>query len=277
MCAHSSDRSSSEKGKVPVIVVKEVSKTFRIRDGRGSLLIPSAAKSVRSLVDANFIAYEGDFVGIIGENGSGKSTFINLIAGNEAPSTGDILVRNQPVLLGISAALKPQLTGRDNVALGLLAMGASEDFVAEEMPRIITLSGIGSAIDRPMDTYSAGMGARLRFAIATAVQPEILLIDEALSAGDAAFAQRAKRRMDELLERAGAVLLVTHATDVINSMCNRALWIHQSRIIAEGAPETITSAYRQWAELASAERAEEAEEFIAETELIYKKPKIVLK
>ena len=260
----------------PIIVAQNVSKTFQIRDGRGFLSRKRTASQVHSLVDANFVGYEGDFVGIIGQNGSGKSTFLNLIAGNEAPTSGAIFVRDQPVLLGISAALKPQLSGRQNVLLGLMAMGADKEYVEQELPRIVELSGIGSAIDRPMETYSAGMGARLRFAIATAIQPDILLIDEALSAGDAAFAKRAKRRMDELLERAGTVLLVTHATDVINSMCNRAIWIHESRIIADDHPEVVTDAYRQWADFAAAEEPSSAEDFISGVELNYRKPQIVL-
>ncbi|MDK6565937.1 ABC transporter ATP-binding protein [Corynebacterium pyruviciproducens] len=252
-------------------MVDNVSKIFEIRDGRGSLFRKNNPV-VESLRDVNFLAREGDFVGIIGKNGSGKSTLLNLIAGNETATRGSILVSSQPILLGISAALKPQLSGRENVLLGLLAMGATPDFVEQEMPNIINLSGIGEAIDRPMETYSAGMGSRLRFAIATAVRSDILLIDEALSAGDAEFAKRAQRRMDELLEAAGSVLLVTHATDVINDMCNRAVWVHEGEIIADSTTEYVTENYKEWSELASSDKVTEAKQLISQVKSGYVRP-----
>lgn len=270
MCSHYNE---SDDGTVndAVILVDNVSKIFEIRDGRGSLFRKNNPV-VESLRDVNFLAREGDFVGIIGKNGSGKSTLLNLIAGNETATRGSILVSSQPILLGISAALKPQLSGRENVLLGLLAMGATPDFVEQEMPNIINLSGIGEAIDRPMETYSAGMGSRLRFAIATAVRSDILLIDEALSAGDAEFAKRAQRRMDELLEAAGSVLLVTHATDVINDMCNRAVWVHEGEIIADSTTEYVTENYKEWSELASSDKVTEAKQLISQVKSGYVRP-----
>lgn len=257
-----------------VVAVCNVSKTYIVRDGRANL--PRKSKRVVSLSDVNLVARSGDFIGVIGQNGSGKSTLLNIIAGNEAPTTGTVYAASQPVLLGISAALKPNLSGRDNVRLGLLAMGMTSDAIEEEMPRILDLTNLGDALDRPMDTYSAGMGARLRFAIATAADPNILLIDEALSAGDAAFAKRAQSRMDELLTRAGAVFLVTHATDVINSMCNRAIWIHDSHIIADSTPQEVTESYSKWANLASSSDDLSAQVVIKEVKQAYSKPSIRL-
>src|SRR5690625_4305615 len=129
--------------------------------------------TVRALRGVNFVAREGEMVGIVGANGSGKSTFLRNVAGVEQPDRGRILVRYQPLLLGVSAALQPALSGSENVRLGCLAMGLSPDEAAEAFDYVVELSALGAAIHRPMGTYSSGMGARLRFAIALAARPKI--------------------------------------------------------------------------------------------------------
>lgn len=203
--------------------------------------------TVRALRGVNFVAGEGEMVGIVGANGSGKSTFLRNIAGVEQPDRGRILVRYQPLLLGVSAALQPALSGSENVRLGCLAMGLSPDEAAEAFDRVVELSALGAAIHRPMGTYSSGMGARLRFAIALAARPKILLIDEALSTGDATFAERSERAMDELLAEAGTVLLVNHAAKVIQELCTRAVWMHRGEILMNGPAEAVAEKYRWWA------------------------------
>jgi ABC-type polysaccharide/polyol phosphate transport system ATPase subunit len=203
--------------------------------------------TVRALRGVNFVAREGEMVGIVGANGSGKSTFLRNVAGVEQPDRGRILVRYQPLLLGVSAALQPALSGSENVRLGCLAMGLSPDEAAEAFDRVVELSALGAAIHRPMGTYSSGMGARLRFAIALAARPKILLIDEALSTGDATFAERSERAMDELLAEAGTVLLVNHAAKVIQELCTRAVWMHRGEILMNGPAEAVAEKYRWWA------------------------------
>ena len=203
--------------------------------------------TVRALRGVNFVAREGEMVGIVGANGSGKSTFLRNVAGVEQPDRGRILVRYQPLLLGVSAALQPALSGSENVRLGCLAMGLSPDEAAEAFDRVVDLSALGAAIHRPMGTYSSGMGARLRFAIALAARPKILLIDEALSTGDATFAERSERAMDELLAEAGTVLLVNHAAKVIQELCTRAVWMHRGEILMNGPAEAVAEKYRWWA------------------------------
>src|SRR5699024_6988088 len=160
---------------------------------------------------------------------------------------GRILVRYQPLLLGVSAALQPALSGSENVRLGCLAMGLSPDEAAEAFDYVVELSALGAAIHRPMGTYSSGMGARLRFAIALAARPKIMLIDEALSTGDATFAERSERAMDELLAEAGTVLLVNHAAKVIQELCTRAVWMHKGEILMNGPAEAVAEKYRWWA------------------------------
>lgn len=203
--------------------------------------------TVRALRGVNLVADEGEMVGIVGANGSGKSTFLRNIAGVEQPDRGRILVRYQPLLLGVSAALQPALSGGENVRLGCLAMGLTPEEAAEAFDYVVELSALGAAIHRPMGTYSSGMGARLRFAIALAARPKILLIDEALSTGDATFAERSERAMDELLAEAGTVLLVNHAAKVIQELCTRAVWMHKGEILMNGPAEAVAEKYRWWA------------------------------
>ena len=212
-----------------------------------AMLGRSGQTTVRALRGVNLVAREGEMVGIVGANGSGKSTLLRNIAGVEQPDRGRILVRYQPVLLGVSAALQPALSGNENVRLGCLAMGLTPDEAAEASDYVIELSALGSAIHRPMGTYSSGMGARLRFAIALAAQPKILLIDEALSTGDATFAERSELAMDELLAEAGTVLLVNHAAKVIQELCTRAVWMHKGEILMNGPAEAVAEKYRWWA------------------------------
>ena len=203
--------------------------------------------TVRALRGVNLVAREGEMVGIVGANGSGKSTFLRNIAGVEQPDRGQILVRYQPLLLGVSAALQPSLSGGENVRLGCLAMGLNPEEAAEAFDHVVELSALGAAIHRPMGTYSSGMGARLRFAIALSARPKILLIDEALSTGDATFAERSERAMDELLAEAGTVLLVNHAAKVIQELCTRAVWMHKGEILMNGPAEAVAEKYRWWA------------------------------
>lgn len=203
--------------------------------------------TVRALRGVNLVAHEGEMIGIVGANGSGKSTFLRNLAGVEQPDRGRVLVRYQPLLLGVSAALQPTLSGSENVRLGCLAMGLTPAESDAAYEHVVELSALGPAIHRPMGTYSSGMGARLRFAIALAARPRVLLIDEALSTGDATFADRSESAMAELLEDAGTVLLVNHAAKTIQELCNRAVWMHRGEILMDGPAVEVAERYRWWA------------------------------
>lgn len=222
------------------------SKTMLSRVGR-MVTGRNGTTTVRALRGVNLVAREGEMIGIVGANGSGKSTFLRNVAGVEQPDRGRILVRYQPLLLGVSAALQPALSGSENVRLGCLAMGLTPEEAANAFDYVVELSALGQAIHRPMGTYSSGMGARLRFAIALAARPKILLIDEALSTGDATFAERSETAMDELLAEAGTVLLVNHAAKVIQELCTRAVWMHKGEILMNGPAEAVAEKYRWWA------------------------------
>ncbi|MBK0330731.1 ABC transporter ATP-binding protein [Brachybacterium sp. MASK1Z-5] len=203
--------------------------------------------SVGAVRGVSFEARSGEFIGIIGRNGSGKSTLLRVLAGLEAPNSGTVLTSAKPVLLGVSAALLPDLTGAQNVRLGALAMGLSPQQADDIFEDVVELSALGDAIDLPMRTYSSGMGARLKFAISLAADPEILMIDEALSTGDASFMERSRRAMDDLLERAGTVFLVNHAAQTIENMCSRAIWMERGHVVLDGDAVEVARKYRWFA------------------------------
>lgn len=201
---------------------------------------------VRALSSVSFVARSGESIGVIGRNGSGKSTLLRVMAGLETPTRGSVLAQSTPVLLGVNAALMPELSGERNVELGLLAMGLSPREVEALLPEVIDLAGIGDSIHLPMRTYSSGMGSRLRFAIAAAANPEVLLIDEALATGDAAFKERSEEKMTELRRNAGTVFLVSHAAQTVEEMCTRAIWLDQGRVVMDGPAYETAQKYRWW-------------------------------
>lgn len=259
------------------VIARDIRKQYLSRGADRRKNVKSRNITVEALKSVSFVTTSGEAVGILGQNGSGKSTLLRLIAGGETATSGSLLVRSQPVLLGISAALQPSLSGTRNVRLGCLAMGMTPDQVNDVYDDIVEMSGLDAdAMARPMQTYSAGMGSRLRFAIATSIDPDILLIDEALSAGDASFASRAKRRMDALLGKAHTIFLVSHAAQTIEQMCTRALWLHKGEIIADGPAEETAKLYRLWAWREAKDEHDGAEKILREVRAEYKKPEIAL-
>ncbi|MGP5036513.1 ABC transporter ATP-binding protein [Brachybacterium alimentarium] len=203
--------------------------------------------SVSALRGVSFTTRSGEFVGVIGRNGSGKSTLLRTLAGLESPSSGTVLTSSKPVLLGVNAALIPDLTGAQNIKLGALAMGLTPKRADEIFEEVVELSALGEAIDLPMRTYSSGMGSRLKFAISLAADPSILMIDEALATGDATFAERSKNAMDGMLEKAGTVFLVNHAAQTIESMCSRAIWMERGQVVLDGDAVEVARKYRWFA------------------------------
>jgi len=200
---------------------------------------------VRALQRVGFTAHEGEVLGLVGANGSGKSTLCQALAGLLPVDSGRIAARSQPALLGVGAALQPSLSGRRNIALGAYALGMSREQLAAAEPEIVAFTELGDAIDRPMRTYSSGMRARLLFAIATSVRPDILLLDEALAVGDERFRRRSEERIGELRDQAGTVFLVSHSLQSITSTATRCLWLDQGVLVADGEPKEVVKAYRR--------------------------------
>lgn len=219
---------------------------------------------VHALRDVSLRAYEGDNIGIIGVNGSGKSTLLRVIAGLHPPASGSVLTSSTPSLIGVNAALVPKLTGRKNVELGLLALGYTPKEAKELYPEVAELASIGSAMHRPMSTYSSGMGARLRFAISMAAKPDILIIDEALGTGDARFTARADQAMQNFRNNAGTIFLVSHAAQTIQQLCTRAIWLHEGQVVADGPAQRVSKHYRIWTTAISRGEHERAAQLFAD-------------
>ncbi|GAB3548519.1 hypothetical protein GCM10027404_12540 [Arthrobacter tumbae] len=258
MAGSSSDRPEGKQQ--ATVVIDRVSMKYRVpstkaqpREKRDStrilkkMLGQTPLVSVRALNEMSLVVERGESVGIVGRNGSGKSTLMRLISGHSAPTTGAVYASSVPVMLGVNAALVPELSGDHNIVLGCLAMGMTKKEVGQKFDSIVELSGLDDSIHLPMKSYSAGMGSRLRFAIAASVNPEILLIDEALNTGDAQFRDRSKRRMDELRSQAGTVFLVSHSLETITDMCSRAIWIDKGDLLMDGKPAEVTKMYATFA------------------------------
>jgi len=191
-------------------------------------------KEVHAIRGISFVASHGDVVGIIGRNGSGKSTLLRAIAGLlPAEKGGAVYTSGEAALLGVNAALLDDLTGERNVVLGCLAMGMPPAEVKAHYQEIVDFSGVGNFVDLPMRAYSTGMAQRLRFAIASAKSHEILMIDEALATGDAAFRTKSHNRIKELRDEAGTVFLVAHNLGEIEQSCNRVIWMEAGQILRD--------------------------------------------
>ncbi len=201
-------------------------------------------REIHAVRGVSFEARAGEAIGIIGRNGSGKSTLLKAMAGLLPVDRGRILAHSEPSLLGVGAVLKPELSGRRNIILGTLALGLAKREASEQVDDITEFAGLEDFIDLPMRTYSSGMKARLHFAIATAVTPEILMIDEALAVGDEVFKRRSDERIRELQDAAGTIFVVSHGLDGVVDTCTRALWMEAGTVVAEGDPAGVVARYR---------------------------------
>ena len=185
----------------------------------------------------------GECIGMVGPNGSGKTTLLQAMTGVLPLTSGVLRVRSLPTFLGVKAALRPRMTGRANIRIGLLAQGLRRHEVEARLDDVVEFTDLGPSIDLPMETYSSGMRARLHFAIATALTPEILLVDEALAVGDRAFREKSARRLEEHRSAAGTVLLVSHNLSEIRRSCDRVVWLEQGRIVLDGPTDEVLGAY----------------------------------
>lgn len=218
------------------------SRLRRLLRNTGDYLGPG--KEIHALRGVSFVARHGESIGVVGRNGSGKSTLLRAIAGLLPLSHGAVYTSGQASLLGVNAALMQALTGERNIMIGGLALGLNRKQVRERFDEIVDFAGIGEFVYQPMQAYSSGMGSRLRFAISSAARPDILLIDEALSTGDAEFRARSKERIDQIREQAGTVFLVSHSLKAVQQMCHRVLWIHDGKLRMDGPAEEVCQEYQ---------------------------------
>ena len=209
-----------------------------IWDRRGRL------RGVRALTEISFALKNGDRLAIVGRNGSGKTTLLQILAGILSPTEGRLVSRGRITsLINISLGIQPEASGHRNITLRGLAAGYSRAQIEEKREEIAEFSELGEFLGMPMESYSAGMRMRLTFAIATAFTPEILILDEWLSAGDTAFKKRATRRMQEFVAKAGILVLASHSRELILENCETAIWIDGGRIRVLGPVKEVLEAY----------------------------------
>jgi ABC-type polysaccharide/polyol phosphate transport system ATPase subunit len=238
------------------ISVQDVSVTYRtnlqknptlkraiVRLGRSEREV----RKVEALRGVSFDVPHGKVMGVIGSNGAGKSTLMRTVAGILAPSSGRIEVTGRvSTLLALGVGFNSALSGKENVTLGGLAAGLSRAEIKEKYAEITAFAELEDFMDMPMRTYSSGMYSRLAFAVAVHMDPDILIIDEALSAGDAHFKKKASDKMDELVAKARTMLVVSHALGTIKELCDEAIWLHKGRLIRRGEPDEIIAAYTKF-------------------------------
>ncbi len=227
-------------------------KTFRgaLRSATGGLIRREGTGhqhvTVRALDDISLTIKHGDRLGIIGHNGAGKSTLLRLCAGVYEPTQGRVLIEGKvSPLFNTSPGLDMDDTGYENIVTCGLFLGMTRKEIAQKIPDIEAFSELGDYLSLPVKTYSTGMLTRLGFAIATAIDPEILVLDEGLGAGDARFAEKAKRRVDALIERSSVLILASHSDALIQSLCTRAILLQSGRIVMEGKVGDVIEAYRK--------------------------------
>lgn len=206
-------------------------------------------KSIEHAVrGVSFDVYKGEIVGIVGQNGSGKSTTLRCLAGIISPDGGSVeLFGNSVSLLAIGVGFQKNLTGRVNIMLSGLLMGFSEKEIKAKMKEIIEFSELGKYIDKPVSSYSSGMHSRLAFAITAILNTDILLVDEVLSVGDARFKKKSYNKMKELItDRNRTVIMISHSLDTMKSMCDRIIWMHQGEINMVGTPDEVLTKYNEF-------------------------------
>jgi ABC-type polysaccharide/polyol phosphate transport system ATPase subunit len=207
-------------------------------------------REVHALKGVSYEVPEGQVLGVVGANGAGKSTLMRTVAGILPPNSGRVEVHGRvSTLLALGVGFNRKMTGRQNVVLGGLAAGLTRDQLAEKYDEIVRFAELEDFMDMPMRTYSSGMYGRLAFAVAVTMEPEILLIDEALSVGDARFRKKSFRKMRELCGENRTILLVSHALGSIKELCDQAIWIHKGELRMWDDPDAVVDAYTEFLEV----------------------------
>ena len=238
------------------IVVQNLTKIFPLsaRDTSLSLfkalfrkggVVSGEGRSITAVNDVSFEINEGDRVGVIGRNGAGKTTLLQMMSGLGEPTSGTVEVDGSVhCVMTLGIGIREQCTGRENIYLSGEVDGLSHAQTDEMIDDIIAFTELGQFIDYPVRTYSSGMKTRLAFAMITHIEPEILMIDEALSAGDVRFAYKASEKMKEICDKGKIIVVVSHGLSTIEKMCNRCLWMDHGRVIMDGKPKEVVNAYK---------------------------------
>nr|WP_314625211.1 ABC transporter ATP-binding protein [uncultured Janthinobacterium sp.] len=236
------------------IQVEGLSKCYHIYDRPRDRLLQMLRRGNKqyfrefwALHDVSFSVRRGETVGIIGRNGSGKSTLLQMICGTVAPSTGTVSTHGRvAALLELGAGFNAEFTGRENVMLNAAILGFSAQDMQARMADVLEFSELGDFLDQPVKTYSSGMYARLAFSIAIHVDPDILIVDEALSVGDARFVAKCMRRIKEIKEQGTTILFVSHDVGSIRTLCERVVWLDKGRLVEQGDVFPVTGRYMEY-------------------------------
>lgn len=243
-----------------VIEIENVSLSFPRRKSLMKLvsgLFKKQENEFTALNKINLDIKQGEIIGVIGTNGCGKSTLLRVITGIYPPDHGHCKVKgNISLLAGLGTGFSGHQTGRENAILYGSILGYSEERIINKLPEIISFSELGDFIDEPIRTYSAGMKARLGLAVASAIQPEILLIDEVLGVGDPTFKEKSTNRIMEMVQEAGTVVIVSHSFGMLSKVCDRIVLMERGEIIHQGNPD---EAIRTYYERAKKDKLEESE------------------
>ncbi|WP_274626306.1 ABC transporter ATP-binding protein [Arvimicrobium flavum] len=212
----------------------------------GKVTMRGGALHVDSLSIPSLDIARGSRVGLIGVNGSGKTTLLNVLGGLLPPTTGKVTTRGQVVpIINIHSGFHPLLTGRENVEVKLLYLNLGRAERQAAIAEVMEFTGLGSYFDMPMKGYSAGMRVRLALGAATVVKPDLLIMDEWINAGDAAFRAKSQARLESIVEKSGGMVIASHAYPVLEEWCDRLLWMHEGHIVEDGPLAPVWKAYRQ--------------------------------
>jgi ABC-type polysaccharide/polyol phosphate transport system ATPase subunit len=246
----------------PVLRVEGVSKTFRYRPyARGTLTLKSALidalllrprppkVTVEAVKQVSFELSSGEALGLIGPNGAGKTTLLRLVAGVYRPDSGRIKVRGRRgCMLDLAGGFHPELSGYENAEVSALVGGMTPREFQERIGEIAAFAGLEEALDAPVRTYSAGMGLRLGFAVAVALQPSLLVVDEVLAVGDQAFQERCLARVAELRASGTAMVVASHSLELVQRLCDRVAWLRAGGLVELGPAADVCEAYRRGGE-----------------------------
>jgi len=233
------------------IKVQHLTKTYKLYDNPIDRLKESLHpfkkkyhKDFHALNDVNFEIKKGETVGIVGKNGSGKSTLLKIITGVLTPTHGRVTIHGKiSAILELGAGFNPEMTGLENIYLNTSINGMNKAQTDKIIDDIVGFAELGEFIHQPIKTYSSGMKARLAFAVSINVEPDILIVDEALSVGDAAFARKCFAKMEEIRSNGATILFVSHSESSVITLCNRAIWIRNGQQIIDGTPKLVTGLY----------------------------------
>ncbi len=237
---------------MPAILFENVAKSFPmhrgqmlLRDRLVNLVTQRTGPRFYALRNVSFQVEQGESLALVGHNGAGKSTLLALAAGVTRPDTGNVTMEGQvATILELGAGFHPDLTGAENVLINAALMGMTQKEAHARYDSIVEFSGVGEFIEEPLRTYSAGMNVRLAFSIAVSMDPEVLVIDEVLGAGDEQFYKKCLEKILEFRHAGKTILCASHARELLKMLCDRALWLDHGEVKAEGAIDEVLGAYR---------------------------------